>query len=170
MLMEVQLNQGIPWLIGRIFEFVSGGIVGVNIWFFIGFAEKLYIFRRRQLLEATKKICDYCQSENVLNAWYCAKCGSALQVAASYEKMHVTPYRGLERLSNAFNFMSWLAATSGILVAIVIFISFLFSNVLFGIFGSLIAGLIVYMVAILFKAASDTIRMGINISDKLNPK
>lgn len=167
MLMEFDNAERISWLMGRLLEAFSGGIVGVHLWFFLGVAEKLYIFRRRQLLEATKKVCDFCHAENDLKAWYCAQCGAALQVAASREQIQVTPFRGLERIANAFQFISWLFATIGVVTAVVIFVTFLIQNFLFALFGSLFVALAIYMLSIIFKALADTIKMTIQIADKL---
>lgn len=167
MLIEIQNPEQFSWLMGRLLEAAAGGIVAVNVWFFIGFSEKLYIFKRRQLVDATKKVCDSCNNENALNAWYCANCGSALQVAASREQMHVTPYRGLERISNAFQYLSWLSATAGVVTSLVVFLSFLIQNFFFALFGSLLVALIVYMVSIFFKAIADTIKMSVQISERL---
>lgn len=167
MLMEVESLEKFSWLVARLMEFASGGIVAVNVWMFIGLAEKFYIFRRRVLGEASSKVCDYCRAENGLNAWYCAECGSALQVAASRDQMKVTPYRGLERISNAFQYLSWLSATAGVVAALVIFFSFLVQNFLFALFGSLLMALIVYMATVVLKSAADTIKLGIQIGEKL---
>lgn len=166
-LMEIANVGKSPWMAGRLLEFVSGGIIGILVWFFLGFAEKLYIFRRRQLVESTKKLCDFCHGENALNAWYCAQCGSALQVAATREQIRVTPYRGLERVSNAFHFLSWLSATVGVVTAIVVFLSFLIQNFLFALFGAILVALVVYIISIIFKAMADIIKMGIQVSEKL---
>lgn len=168
MLMELGRPEISPWVLTRILELLSGGIVGVHVWFFLGIAEKLYIFQRRQMVETEKKVCDFCHFENALNAWYCAQCGSALQVAAKREQIHVTPFRGLERLTNALQFLSWLAATTGVILSIVIFVSFVLQNFLFALFGSLIVAMAVYMLAILFRALADTIKMGTQVSEKLS--
>lgn len=168
MLMEIGNVEKNPWIIGRLLEAISGGIVGLHVWFFLGFAEKLYIFRRRQLIETSKKVCDFCHAENPLNGWYCAQCGSALQVAATGEQIQPTLFRGLERVSNAFQFLSWLSATVGVVTAIVVFLSFLIQNFLFALFGSLLVALIIYMISIIFKALADAVRMGIQITDKLS--
>lgn len=167
MLMSLGSPDKTPWLLSRALEFLAGGIVGVHVWFCLGFAEKLYIFQRRQLVEATKKVCDFCHFENTLNAWYCGQCGSALQVAATREQIRVTPFRGLERVSNALQFLSWLSATTGVVLAVVIFLSFLIQNFLFSVFGSLLVALSIYMISILFKAMSDTVKMGIQVSEKM---
>ena len=165
-LMEMGSSDKMSWAIGRVLEFLGGGVVGVLIWFFIGMTEKLYIFRRRRLVAATHKICDHCSVENGLNAWYCAGCGSALQEAAAREQMHVTPYRGLERLSDAFLFLSWLAASVGVVTTVVLLVSLARQNILFAVFGSLLVGLGIYSLSILFKAVSDTIRIGMKSTDK----
>ncbi|OGR96176.1 MAG: hypothetical protein A2902_00600 [Elusimicrobia bacterium RIFCSPLOWO2_01_FULL_64_13] len=170
MLMEVRSFEGMSWIAGRLIEGAAGGIVAVNAWFFMGLSEKLYIFRRRQLGSGTKKVCDRCHGENELSAWYCAHCGAALQVAASRDQMRVTPYRGLERLANAFDYLSWLAGTFGVVTSVVVFLSFLIENVMFAVFGSLLVALIVYMLAIVFRSVSDAILMGMQISEKLKER
>jgi MFS family permease len=166
MLMEAGALEHVPWTLGRAIELLSGGIIGVSLWSFLGLSEKLYIYRRRQLTESDKKICDQCLFENGLKSWYCAQCGSALQVAASREQIRVTPFRGLERISNAFQYLSWLSATAGVITAAVIFLTFLAQNFLFAFFGALLVGLIVYICSIFFRALSDFVRMGMQIAEK----
>jgi len=170
LLMEVPSLEKLPWFAGRLIEFGVGGIVGVIIWSMIGLSEKLYIFKRRQLLEASKKVCDNCHTENILNAWYCSQCGSALQVAASREQIQVTPYRGLERIANALQFLSWLSATTGIVTVLVVFLSFLLQNFLFALFGSLLVALVVYIISVLLKSAAETVRIFMQLTEKLSAK
>lgn len=168
LLMEIGAMQSPAWAASRAIEMLSGGIIGALMWFSLGAAEKLYIFRRRQMVGATKKVCDFCHFENVLKAWYCGQCGSALQVAANREQIQPTPFRGLERVSNAFLFLSWLSSSVGVVMGIVIFVSFAVQNFLFGLFGALIVGLVIYIVSILFKAAAEMIRIGIQVTDRLS--
>ena len=54
-----------------------------------------------------------------------------------------------------------------VITAIVIFISFLLQNFLFALFGSLLVALVIYMVSIIFKALSDSVKMGIQIAEKM---
>ncbi len=168
MLIEIHGRENLSWAVGRSLELCAGGVVGVLQWFVLGIAEKLYIFKRRQLGESSKKVCDHCQSENGLRAWYCATCGAALQVAATRDQITVTPFRGLELISNAFQYLSWLSATTGVVMAVVVFISFITQNFIFAVFGSLLVGLIIYIVAVIFKGLADSIRMGIQVSEKLS--
>lgn len=168
MLVEIHGRENLSWTIGRGLELASGGVVGVLQWFVLGIAEKLYIFKRRQLVEGSKKVCDHCHTENGLRAWYCAHCGAALQVAATRDQISVTPFRGLELISNAFQYMSWLAATTGVVLAVVVFMSFIAQNFIFAVFGSLLVALVIYIVAVIFKGLSDSIRMGIQVSEKLS--
>lgn len=168
MLMEVAGGQALSWGMGRLLEFGAGGIVGVNVWFFTGLAEKLIIFKRRQLKESDAKVCDQCQAENTLRAWYCAQCGAALQVAAKRDQIRVTPFRGLERVSNAFQFLSWLAATAGVVMSLVVFLLLLSQNFLFALFGALLVALVIYIVSITFRAISDSLRAGIQITERLS--
>ncbi len=163
--MSVSSLQSMSWSVGRLIELVSGGIVGIHVWFFIGIAEKFYIFRRRKIAAGIKKICDHCSAENELSAWYCASCGNALQVAASSGQIRVTPYRGLERVSDAFQYLSWLSATVGVVTTGVLFVSFIKENFLFAVFGSLLLALLLYMVSILFRAIAEAIRIGMKLTE-----
>ena len=166
MLMEAGGMDSIPWAVGRTIELLSGGIVGISLWSFLGLSEKLYIYRRRQLAQADSKVCDQCLCENGLRAWYCAQCGAALQVAASREQIRVTPFRGIERISNAFQFLAWLSATAGVVTAAVIFLAFLAQNFLFAFFGSLLVALVVYILSTFFRALADALRMGMQLAEK----
>ncbi len=167
LLMEIGGAQTPSWGASRVVELLSGGLIGALMWFALGAAEKLYIFRRRQMVGAIKKVCDFCHFENILKAWYCAQCGSALQVAANREQIQPTPFRGLERVSNAFLFLSWLSSAVGVVMAVVIFLSFAVQDFLFGLFGALIVGLAIYIVSIIFKATAEIIRIGIQVTDRL---
>ena len=166
LLMEVEGINYSSWILGRLVEFVSGGVIGAGIWLFLGIAEKLYIFRRRQLLENEKKVCDFCHAENGIRAWYCAQCGSAIQVAATRDQIRATPFRGLERVANAFQFLSWLSATTGCITAVVVFFCFILQNFLFALFGSVTVGLGVYVLVIFFKAISDLIKLVVSAVDR----
>lgn len=168
LLIEIHDHENISWTVGRGLELASGGVLGVLTWFVLGTTEKLYIFKRRQLGKGAEKICDLCQSENALRAWYCANCGAALQVAASRDQITVTPYRGLELIANAFQFMSWLSATTGVVMGVVVFSSFIVQNFIFAVFGSLLVSLVIYILAVIFKGLSDSVRMGIQLTEKLS--
>ena len=73
----------------------------------------------------------------------------------------------MERVSNAFLFLSWLSSAVGVVMAVVIFLSFAVQYFLFGLFGALIVGLAIYIVSIIFKATAEIIRIGIQVTDRL---
>ena len=152
--MLIDVNRS-GWMTPRFIEAIAGAVVGINLWFVLGVVEKLYIFHRKQLGEATNKICDFCKAENKLNAWYCKSCGKTLQSAAPVEKLRITPYRSLERISNAFKFLSWLSAVAGVVLVLIIFIFLLFKNPFFAIFVSVALAIAVYIISVVLNGISE---------------
>lgn len=145
------------WLTARVIDAIAGAVVGINLWFFIGLVEKLYIFNRKQLLQETVKTCDFCQTQNSLKSWYCKNCGKALQVSAPIEKLAITPYRSLERISNAFKFLSWLSAVAGIVLVVIIFVFLLFKDIRLAIFLSIALAILIYIISIILNSLSEII-------------
>ena len=143
------------WLTFRFIEASAGAVVGINLWLVLGLVEKLYIFRRKQISAGSEKVCDFCHTQNSLRAWYCKNCGRTLQFAASVEKLKITPYRALERISNAFKFLSWLFAVAGIVIVVIIFISLLFQNILFAIFVSVALAIAIYIISVVLNGISE---------------
>jgi hypothetical protein len=108
------------WMIEKIYQMFTGGLLGVTLWFCLGVAERFVIFARKSLGDKNFKPCDYCDAKNPLDVWYCEQCGSVLQFAAQASQLKLSRYLTLERLKNTFQFLSRLCATSGIVAGIVI--------------------------------------------------
>ncbi|HAM39671.1 MAG: hypothetical protein A2474_02505 [Elusimicrobia bacterium RIFOXYC2_FULL_34_12] len=153
------------WITARFVEAIAGAVVGMNLWFVLGLVEKIYIFDRKQLRDETEKICDFCNAHNSLKAWYCKNCGKALQVSASVEKLKITPYRSLERIANAFKFISWLSAVAGVVLVIIIFIFLLFKNPFFAVFVSIALAILVYIISVLLNGTSEVITKFIKLRE-----
>lgn len=143
------------WVASRIAEGLSGGIMGALLWFFIGSVEKLYIFRRKEDPKLEKKICDHCEANNPLWFWYCGKCGHVLQFAAPRQKIVTTPFRGMERVINALNFLSWLFGVTGVIATPVIFAVFLFKDVFLAFISAIFSVLFSYMMVVAFRFLGD---------------
>lgn len=164
-LMEAAALPSLSWSLGRLIEGVGGGVVGLHVWFFIGAMEKLYIFKRRKLSAGEKKTCDSCHAENEINAWYCGSCGKALQMAASQGQISITPYRGLERVSNAFMFLAWLTSTAGVVSTGILFAAFIGQNILFAVFGALLLALALYIISMILRSISEAIRAAMKMAE-----
>ncbi|MBN1383600.1 MAG: hypothetical protein JW983_01795 [Elusimicrobia bacterium] len=145
------------WLAERYIEAFAGAVAGMNLWFVIGLVEKLYIFKRKQLVGEAIKVCDSCKTKNSLKSWYCKNCGNTLQVSAPIEKLAITPYRSLERISNAFKFLSRLSMVAGVILGITIFISLLSQSIIFAIFLSVALAIFVYIISIILNSFSESI-------------
>lgn len=136
------------WWASRLAEGLSGGLLGAVLWFFIGLIEKFYIFRRRETAGVNVKQCDACGRENPLQSWYCSACGRVLQTAAPRQKIVVTPYRGIERISNAMRFLSWLFGVTGFVTAPVIFMIFSMQNIYLACVSAVFAVLLTYLMVV----------------------
>ena len=90
-------------------------------------------------------------------------------MAAALGQIRVTPYRGLERVANALQYLSWLTSTVGVVTTAVLFVSFIRENFLFAFFGSLLLALAVYIISILFMAGSESIRIGMKLTETPRP-
>ncbi|HCJ67541.1 MAG TPA: hypothetical protein DHV62_09570 [Elusimicrobia bacterium] len=150
----IQFNpQG--WLIKRLVEGASGGLVGAVLWFFIGIIEKLYIFHRREDPKLEKKVCASCGKQNQLKFWYCVSCGHPLPTAAPRQKMVLTPYRGMERVVNSFVFLSWLFGVTGVITIPVIFFVFLIQDVILAFIIAILLILSTYLLVVFFRFLAD---------------
>lgn len=143
------------WIANRFTEGASGGLLGAVLWFFIGLIEKLYIFHRREDPAIEKKICDFCNKENSLRSWYCDNCGNALQTAAPRQKIVVTPYHGIERIVNAFKFLSWLFGVAGVLITPVIFFVFFLQDIFLAFISVIFSILFTYFMMVGFRFIAD---------------
>jgi ribosomal protein L40E len=158
------------WFMSRLLEGLSGGLVGAVLWFFVGLIEKLYIFRRREDPKLNKKICDSCGTENTLRSWYCVSCGHVLQVAAPRQKIVITPYRGMERIINAFKFMSWLFGVTGVITTPAVFFIFLMQDVFLAFISAVFFILFTYLMVVGFRFAADLLSCLVKLSSSPKPE
>ncbi len=143
------------WGLKRAIEGSTGAILGAVLWFVLGMAEKVYIFKRRTLKSGEKKVCELCHETSAMNAWYCAQCGTVLQVAASPENLELPKRRSLARLISACQFLGRLSGTASVVIA-VLAAGFLGSiNFFLGLFGMLVAALGGYILYILFNGLAE---------------
>jgi hypothetical protein len=152
------------WIVSRFIEGASGGLVGAILWFCVGIIEKVYIFNRSEDSKLNNKKCVYCGASNDLTFWYCITCGKALQVAAPRQKMLITGYRGLERVANAFRFMSWLFGVTGVITTPVIFFVFLSQDMSLAFISAIFSILISYLLVVGFRSVSDFLSCLMKIS------
>lgn len=145
------------WFVRRFSEGISGGMVGAVLWLFIGTIEKRYLFRRREDPSAGEKLCGSCGRQNPLHSWYCAHCGVPLQTEAPRQKLLITPFRGIERVANAFAFLSRLFIVTGIISAPVIFLAFLSQDVSLAFIGLVLTVLLAYLLVIVFRFFADVL-------------
>lgn len=143
------------WYVRRSFEGLSGGVIGVTLWFVMATAQRFFIFKRRPLKNEDHKKCDYCQSKNPLRSWYCEDCGSVLQESAPAGKLKLSPYHTLERIRAGFRFLSRFSATTGIIAAVVIFVVFIPVNPILAVVVLVVVGLVSYSAQILFSSVSE---------------
>jgi hypothetical protein len=153
------------WLLQRLAEGLSGGLVGAVLWFSIGLIEKLYIFRRHEDPTIEKKVCDVCGNQNALKFWYCLNCGHALQIAAPRQKIMVTPYRGMERIVNALKFTSWLFGVTGVITTPVVFLLFLLQDVFLAFISAVFFILFTYLMVVGFRFLADLLSCLVKISN-----
>lgn len=146
-----------PWYLKRIVEGATGAIIGAILWFILGLAEKLFIFKRRVVADLDKKKCDACHKDNALNAWYCGFCGAVLQVSAPPEKLQPPRRLALARFISACQYLGRLCATTAIVVAGLAGFFLGTINVFLGLFGLLASALIGYMAYILFNTLAETL-------------
>jgi len=153
------------WFYNRMAEGLSGGVVGAVLWCSIGIIEKLYIFHRREEANLEKKSCDNCGKDNPLRSWYCGDCGHALPTAAPRQKIAVTPYRGIERITNALKFLSWLFAVTGVVTTPVIFFIFLTQNIVLACISGVFSVLFTYFMVVGFRFVADLLSALIKLTN-----
>lgn len=147
------------WLIRRLSEGFAGGIIGVTMWFAIAVAERFVIFKRRPVEGKSYKICDYCDSQNPLNTWYCGQCGSVIQQSAPPASLNLSPFQTLDRLRNFFRFMARLAATTSVIAGLVVFVVLFPVNKMLAFVGVVLTVLACFSLLLLFSAISETIQI-----------
>lgn len=143
------------WGIKRIIEGMTGAILGAVLWFVLGVAEKIFIFRRRVVHHVSYKECDHCRTHNVFRAWYCAGCGAVLQVAAPQEKLVLPRRQALARFIAACQYLARLSALSSAVIAILSGIFLGTINPFLGLFGMLASVLAGYMIYTLMNALAE---------------
>jgi hypothetical protein len=147
------------WLLRRLTEGFSGGIIGVTLWFALAIAERFVIFKRRPVDGKSYKHCDHCDAQNPLNTWYCGKCGSVLQESAAPASLNLSPFTTLERLQGTFKFLSRLAATTGVIGGLVVFVVFLPVNKMLAFVALVLVAIASYSLLLFFASLSESIRI-----------
>ncbi len=147
------------WLLRRLCEGFTGGIIGVTLWFSIAVAERFIIFKRRPIEGKTHKHCDHCETQNPLNSWYCGKCGSVLQQAAPPAALNLSPYTTLDRLRGFFRFMTRLAGTTSVIAGIVVFVVFFPVNKMLAFVAVVLVLLACFSLLLLFASISEAIQI-----------
>jgi hypothetical protein len=147
------------WVVRRLCEGFSGGIIGVTMWFSIGIAERFVVFTRKVLEGKSVKTCHYCSQQNPLSSWYCGSCGSVLQEAALPGQLNLPPFATLDRVREMFRFLSRLAVTTGFIAGLVIFIVFIPVNKMLALVALVIVGIVVYCLMIVFSSLSESIQV-----------
>jgi hypothetical protein len=145
------------WAARRIIEGLTGAILGAVFWAILGLGEKLFVFKRRIVTNVSYKECDECHHTNILRAWYCANCGSVLQVAAPPEKLSPPRRPALARFIAACQYLGRLVATTCTVVAVLAAILLGSINVFLGLFGLLATCLVGYIGYVLFNALADAL-------------
>ena len=143
------------WMANRFAEGLSGGLLGASLWFVVGIIEKVYIFKRKEDPSLDIKECGFCSKKNPLKFWYCSDCGKSLPTAAPRQKVAVIPYHGIERVINAFRFLSWLFGVAGAITTPVIFVIFLFQDIFLAFIGIVFSVLFTYLMMLIFRFAAD---------------
>lgn len=152
------------WLVSRLVEGVSGGLVGAVLWFSIGVIEKIYIFHRKEDSKIEEKKCTYCGKNNLMAFWYCVACGQPLQVSAPRQKFSLSPFHGMERVANAFRFMSWLFGVTGVITTPVIFFVFLARDISLALICAVFSILLSYLLVVSLKFVSDLLSCLVKLS------
>ncbi len=147
------------WLIRRLCEGFSGGIIGVTMWFSIAVAERFVIFKRRIIEGKSHKHCDHCEAQNPLNTWYCGKCGSVLQQSAPPAALNLSPFQTLDRLRGFFRFMTRLAATTSVIAGLVVFVVFLPVNKMLAFVALVLVVMACFSLLLTFSAIAEGIQI-----------
>lgn len=145
------------WFIKRLMEGLTGGVIGVTLWFSIGAAERFVIFQRRLLEGIDHKPCHHCQKKNPLNAWYCGYCGSVLQFSAPPARLNLSPYTTLDRLREMCRFLSRLSMTTGVIAGFVIFIVFIPVNPFLAVVALVFVAAAGYSLLVVFSSIAESL-------------
>lgn len=145
------------WGVKRLIEGSTGAVAGAVLWFVLALAEKWLIFRRREVHNISYKECDVCHHSNVLKAWYCAACGSVLQVSAPPEKLDLPKRQALARFISACQYLGRLSATTSIVVAALALVFLGSINPFLGLFGLLVTALIGYISYVLLNTLAEVL-------------
>lgn len=147
------------WVLRRVCEGFTGGLIGVTLWFSIGLAERFVIFSRRPVEGKNFKECDHCDTQNPLNTWYCSKCGSVLQQSAPPASLNLSPYTTLDRLRDMFKFLSRLSATTGVIAGLVVFVVFFPVNKMLALVALILVAIASYSLLLFFASVSESIQI-----------
>ena len=150
------------WLVQRLFEALIGGFIGVTLWFFLGMAERLFIFKRQLVKSKDHKECDKCHTKNPLSSWYCGSCGRVLQVSVPSNKLNLPRYRTLYRVSEMFRFLSRLSAATGFIAGFVSFFIFIPGPVFMMVGILVLVALFSYTLQVIFSSLSEGVQVYIN--------
>jgi hypothetical protein len=146
------------WLLRRLCEGFSGGIIGVTLWVAIAVAERFIIFKRKTV-EGNHKHCHVCDLRNPLNTWYCENCGSVLQEAAVPSHLHLSPYTTLERVKEMFRFLSRLSAAMGFIAGTVVFAVIAPGKITLAVVALVMVASLSYTLLIFFSSFAETIQI-----------
>lgn len=147
------------WLLRRLCEGFTGGIIGVTLWFTIAVAERFVIFKRRPIEGKSMKTCDHCDMQNPLNTWYCGRCGSVLQQSAPPAALNLNPFTTLDRMRGFFRFMTRLAATTSVIAGLVVFAVFFPVNKMLAFVAVVLVVLACFSLLFLFASISEAIQI-----------
>ena len=155
----VQELQPQHWATRRLLEGLSGGLLGVTLWFCLAIAERFVIFKRHPVTEPHAKTCSFCGTKSPLNSWYCGHCGAVLQESAPPAALHLSPYSILERLKEAFKFLSRLSATTGVIAGLVIFIILFPVQKVLAFVALVLSAVFSYCLIIIFSSLAEAIQI-----------
>lgn len=147
------------WFMQRLSESLMGGFIGLTLWFFLGIAERFFIFTRRPIKNRDHKNCDRCQEKNPLTSWYCGSCGAVLQESAPPEKLNLPPYKTLFRLQQMCRFLSRLSAATGVIAGFVACFMLIDPTPFFLIAILVFIALIAYTLQTAFSALSESLKI-----------
>lgn len=148
----------------RLAEAAFGGTIGLVLWFFIGLAERAFVFRRR-LSHQPYKTCDRCRAQNPLEYWYCSVCGAVLQEQAPASALAIPSLTGLERVSRGLRFLGRILSAAGVLAGGLLFLMLLPQSPAFALLAVLLAAIGVYAIFIGLQAAADLLEAWMRFGD-----
>jgi hypothetical protein len=111
------------------------------------------------------KSCPRCPSENEPDSAYCDRCGADL--AESPVPVGRPRYEALQRVANGLLFLSRLSAVAGALLAAGVAVHFGRRSLLVAVFFAGAAGLSGYLALVLLRAASDFLRLSMDVESHL---